>query len=567
VTSPAGPESGNTTATGIAPSKERTMTTPRPAPFVTRRSLFATGGGLAAAGLIAACGSSSSSTPAGAGSSASSSASGGMASPAAFTGTLSFLLPGAVPTGWQTVLNLVNTKLKKDLGFTIAPEFISWANYATQSLLKFTAGDSFDTALEARWLNEVQLISSRSLVPLNSYTSGSAFPDLTKTVNSKLLKLNESGGVLYGIPQVNSAGRIYDFIVRQDLLDSYAGGEISDYGSLEKFLYDVKQKNSSMIPMGLNSGNIQVMTVTPGPVALFNEASWSDPSHIYQAFSGSSCPFYMSSDAAKTGSSKPVPFWELDGVMDALKTVRKYYLDGIINHDALNADAGAQQALFASGKYASQQGITDGTASGFLKSLQAAVKGSSIGVFIPLKDGTAAKPNQTFQADNNVVLNTRGQSHEAAMQLQNWVSIKENHDLLEYGVEGSDYKAVGSDQFNQLSQYSFPGYAISWRLPLELRSSTMSASEAKWFAWAQDYANFTVDPFASFYPDETSVKTQDAQVISAMTQYALPLFAGVVDPVSGLSSLQKALDRAGLDQLQSAMQTQADAYLKSQKSA
>ena len=76
---------------------------------------------------------------------------------------------------------------------------------------------------------------------------------------------------------------------------------------------------------------------------------------------------------------------------------------------------------------------------------------------VPLRGGKDAKPNQTFQADNFVVLNAKGQSNEKAMQLEDWVSIKENHDLLSYGVEGKDWKPVGDDKYEQLSTTRFPG--------------------------------------------------------------------------------------------------------------
>ena len=66
------------------------------------------------------------------------------------------------------------------------------------------------------------------------------------------------------------------------------------------------------------------------------------------------------------------------------------------------------------------------------------------------------KPVQTFQADNMVVVNANGGDVERALALQDWLSVKANHDLIEYGIEGTDWEAVGDDGLKQLSQYSFP---------------------------------------------------------------------------------------------------------------
>jgi putative aldouronate transport system substrate-binding protein len=513
-------------------------------PSLSRRGFLAAAGGLSLAGVLgaSACGGSSSSKS---------------------SSELKVLLPGDVPTGWDAVLAAVNKKLKADLGFTIAPQFIAWANYGNQALLKFTAGDNFDTALQARWLNMPQLVSSKSIAPVDAYLSSGKYSHLSATLDPKLLTENKWSGTLYGIPQVNSAARLQHFTIRQDLAEKYGIGDIADYGTLEKYWYDVKQKESSVIPMGVNS-NMSILTVVPGPLGLFNAHSWENPYTISQSFSGTSVAFIMAADAKQTGSSRPVPFWEADGVMDALRTVRRYYQDGIINHDALNLDSASQKAQFKSGRSATTWAITDGLSSQILVELQKAVPGAKIANVIPLRGGKNSKPNQTFQADNFTVLNSKGQSHEKAMQLEDWLSIKENHDLISYGIEGKDWKPVGSDKFDQLSTYAFPGYALCWRAKLELRYKDLTDSEASWFDWAQNYDNFTVDPFASFIPDVEPVKRENAQVSAAYTQYAYPLFFGAVDVNKGLDNLKKALSSAGLDKLQAELEKQANAYLKTQ---
>jgi putative aldouronate transport system substrate-binding protein len=175
----------------------------------------------------------------------------------------------------------------------------------------------------------------------------------------------------------------------------------------------------------------------------------------------------------------------------------------------------------------------------------------------------SAKPNQTFQADNFVVLNTNGESDEATLQLEDWLSIKENHDLIEYGIEGADWKAVGDDQYEALTKYQFPGFALSWRSGLERLASYTSPSEREWFRWAQSYDNFTADTFAGFIPDVTPVKDENTRLVAAMTRFGKPLSAGAVDVDKGLSDLKQACERAGLAKVQAELATQGDAYLTS----
>jgi putative aldouronate transport system substrate-binding protein len=168
-----------------------------------------------------------------------------------------------------------------------------------------------------------------------------------------------------------------------------------------------------------------------------------------------------------------------------------------------------------------------------------------------------------FRADNFVVLNAHGESNEAALQLEDWLSIRDNHDLVEYGIEGTDWKAVGDDHYETLTKYVFPGFALSWRSSLERLASYTTPSEREWFQWAQSYDNFTADPLIGFIPDVTPVKAENMRLAAAMTRFGMPLFAGAVDVDKGLSALKKACESAGLAKVQAELARQGDAHLRS----
>lgn len=518
-------------------------------PIMSRRRLLATGGGLSLAALLAAC---SDQKP---------QAGGGAQSGGALA--LSLLLPGDVPAGWDAVLAEVNKKLQADLGFTVKPQFIPWANYGQQALLKFTAGEKFDTALQARWLNMSQLAASGSIVELSGLLSSGKYPNLTATIDPRIIELNRWGGKLYGLPQINSVARFHHFAIRQDLADKYGMSEITDFSGLERFWYTVKQKNKDIIPIGVNS-RMPKLLVAWNPVGWLNPSMWENPRTSIVSFTGESLAFVLAADGRQTGSSHPVPFWEAPGMVDALRLVRKYYQDGLINKNALTLDSKALESQLKAGRFATAWAMTDGLTSQLLPELAKNVPGATLANVMPLKGGKDAKPYQTFQADNFLVLNAKGQNNEKAMQLEDWLSIKDNHDLITYGVQGKDWNPIGDDKYEMLSTYTFPGFGLSWRAKLERRVKGMTASETTWFDWAQDIDNFTVDPYAGFVPDPEPVKRENTQITAAMTQFANPLFIGAVDVDQGLDKLKKALDRAGLAKVQAELAKQADAYLKGQ---
>ncbi|UVJ41310.1 ABC transporter substrate-binding protein [Arthrobacter sp. CJ23] len=509
---------------------------------VSRRGFLGLAGGLGAAAALAGCGTSGASSTGG-----------------AVTGTSVAVLPSTAPATWNAVLTKLNGKLKNDLGFELDAQFINWSNYQQQSLLKFTAGEKFDSALQALWLNMAQLQQSGSLVELTNEVA--KYKNLSATLPKKLLESNSWDGKLWGIPQVNSAARVQHFVIRQDLADSLGFSTITDFEQLERFFYAVKQKNDGTVPYGAPS-NSGYLHAVPVPTGMFNARSWQSPDTIARAFSGKGMFFILAKDAAKTGSSAPEAFWDDEGVVETLHRIRKYYNDGIINADALNVDGATLTSQWMAGKFAAGWAMTDGTSSNSLNTLQKAVPKAALANIMPLSGGLSAKPNQTFQADNMVVVNSKGGNLDRAMQLQDWLSIRENHDLLTYGIEGTDWEPADGNKFKRLNDYAFPGYALSWRPSLERKSLSISPTEEKIFDWAQNFDNFTVDPFASFIPDVTPVKQQVAAMSNVITQFANPLFYGVVDVDTQLDKLKKAADGAGVAKLQEEMEKQANAYLK-----
>lgn len=484
-----------------------------------------------------------------------------------YSGTSLAILPTQEPSNWKAVYEKANAKLQDELGFSFDIQFINWSNYPQQSLLKFTAGAQFDTALQALWLNMAQLQQAGSLVDLTGMIE--KYPNLSREVSPTLIEANTWDGKLWGVPQVNSAGRQPHFTIRQDLAEKHGFSEIEDYETLERFFYAIKENEPGMTPWPLATSGGNYGNVVPRPTGMFNEESWENPDQQAYLLPGSNLRVLFAKDAAETGSSNPIPFWEDDGVIRAMRKVRQYYNDGIINADGITVDGSTNQALFKAGKFAGTWAITDGLSSNYLVGLLENVPEARLSQVLPFGGPLGSKkPAMTFQADNVIVVNSNGGDVERALALQDWLSVQENHDLIGYGIEGVDWEPVGEDGFRQLSNYVFPNYGILWRQNLERRTSYMTDSERKVFVdWAQDYDNFTRHTFSNFIPNADEVRDAATQMNNVITQYANPLFYGVVDVDEQLDKLRSAADAAGLDTLMAEMQKQGDAYLAKRKQA
>jgi putative aldouronate transport system substrate-binding protein len=245
--------------------------------------------------------------------------------------------------------------------------------------------------------------------------------------------------------------------------------------------------------------------------------------------------------------------------MDTFRRIRKYYNDGILNHDALNIDKKTAISLFGSGKFGAGIGVTDGLQSSTYAATLTNVPGSAIELVMPFAAG-APKPFSVFGASNHMAFNVRGGQLAAGLKFLDWLSIKDNHDLLEYGVEGTDWKAVGDDQYEQTGRYVFPGYTMSWRVALERTPSNMIESERHWFGWSQKFDSFELSPLAGFVVDPEPIKSELAQISGSLDRYLKPLQAGTVDTDKGIESVKKGFSSAGLDKVMAEVEKQLTAY-------
>ncbi|HLT61772.1 MAG TPA: DUF3502 domain-containing protein, partial [Microlunatus sp.] len=187
------------------------------------------------------------------------------------------------------------------------------------------------------------------------------------------------------------------------------------------------------------------------------------------------------------------------------------------------------------------------------------VKGAKLQLLLPYEN-TDGRLFTSFGTSNYVSFATKGDQLAEGMQLLEWLSIKENHDLLQYGVEGTDWNAVGDLEYELASDYVFPGYTMSWQVPLERRPKTMIESEKTWLDFVQDFDNFELSPIAGFALEGTKLKTELAQFSALTPKLLRPVQAGKVDPGSGVEAMKRGFSDAGLAAVIAEVETQLAAF-------
>lgn len=77
--------------------------------------------------------------------------------------------------------------------------------------------------------------------------------------------------------------------------------------------------------------------------------------------------------------------------------------------------------------------------------------------------------------------------------------------------------------------------------------------------------NAKVSPILGFQFVTDKVKTQMTNVINVMNRYAASLNTGTVDPEKNIDELNNELEKAGIKEVMTEMQSQLDAFVKENK--
>lgn len=448
--------------------------------------------------------------------------------------------PGDKPADFDLVLTAVNEKLAKDgINASLNIQFLSWNDYGNITTLKTSAGEEFDMFLDAPWLHINQMISSDAIIALDDLVNQNT--NLKNSIPEQMWEANKFNGKIYGVPLGISQGKIGGFLIRKDLREKYNLKPIESLQELETYLYKVKENDPAIIPFATDG------RYADGLVNLFNFET-----------TGSEVILDVGMDVFYKGTvdGNIYPVYEQPGFEDTLKRLNQYFADGILERNMAQQENSA--ALFNQGKVAAIQYSGDGVEGlKFVDALK--VDGVELEVAI-------VNPSQTLYSDfkqwNFLVVPSSSKHPEKVMQVMDWLSLKENHDLLEYGIEGTHWIAVNDDQYKVVegSQYSFPGYVMTWRPNLVRTPEHMIADDLKWYEFTRDANNYELSPFAGFTPDTEAFKTEYAQLSSVKDEILKPLGAGVLSADKGLKQLQDAYKNAGSDTIMTELEKQFKAF-------
>jgi putative aldouronate transport system substrate-binding protein len=507
--------------------------------------------------------------------------------------TLEFIAPQPVSqvNDWDLVLNEVYKQTDPSLNIRINYTFTGFDDVGQRVSLKIASGEQLDAVFAAQWTSPsmMQMIAQGLLLNLDKYFNNDAYPGLKKYFPADYLEANKFTDTkgeshIYGIPFTNAMGgkALY---YRLDLAKKYGIGEIDSYDKMIRFFDAVKFNEPGVYPHTFLGSNDDLATYY---IDLLSHTKPVTSGHNYIGIAGSGMSgdgtglvWVVVGDDGKAYASRhfiPAMDTKFRSLMKAfkendplknLRIAREWYSKGYLEPDILNQKD--QEGQFVSGRAASFIRGLD-TYTNIRQRLLEGVPGAELGAWVyydNIRFNTTKADRGEFQAWNYLSIPTTSKNADLVMRFMDWIfSNQANHDLLEYGIPGRHWSAVGPTKYeipagvDPAKNYNFQGYVLTWnplltRYMVDIPDNIMTAM-IKLSDPAALYQR--LDAGFTFNPDP--VAPEVAQ-LNDLAGFRRAIMAGVpANTDAEIARVQRLYEQAGIEKVAAEVEKQFNDFLK-----
>ncbi|MCI8286493.1 MAG: extracellular solute-binding protein [Lachnospiraceae bacterium] len=438
--------------------------------------------------------------------------------------------------------------------------------------------EDYDLMFCGSWHGLSTYIQEGDFADLSSYFNNDAFPGLKTAFPADFVEAmtsyirQEDGSYQKGIYGINLASYYEDsrgFVYREDLRKKYNCDPITDEDSLFAFAKTVAENEEDMI--GVSLWNFFRLD-SPWYSAKHDNVYTQDNVNIL----GDQTWIWVGlSEDGKTVLNAVVPG---DSEEEFAKMPEGYQYDFITEYTVertkwnpyLNPSRGTTDTVE---KYAA---ISYGTLSGYesaVKDGQEKIPGSEYGFYVIDDAQRNQEPGAVIcdMATNNwLVVPEWSEKVDAVMYFLDWMfGSQEAHDLFQYGIEGEDWEAIGTDGYRKLDiaekdAYAMPDYSLTLN-PTYLRVSEYVANDAEIkgrFDYMYDSSTYVLSPLAGFTFDPSAVETQVANVSALSNELQLTISMYDADEaVEKINNWHTEATKVGLEEIRAELISQIQAFL------
>lgn len=442
----------------------------------------------------------------------------------------------------ESVQEAFNELTMRDLNMKVTLQPITLGTYTQQIQMVLSSDDDLDI-FPYFASNMGSYIDADYIVDMSEYmdTYGQ---DLIDIIGEDDIACGTIDGFLGGVPTMHERLNTDVFVLRTDILEEtgYTADDIQTASDLTKVFAKVKELYPDMVVCGGAYNNTL-------PVMMTNAVT--DP------LGGGTFGVLMD-----YGQTTTVTNWfESDQFIEACKLMREWFEAGYLSADLATCSDSGESLMRAGNLFSfASQG----------KPNTKAEKDSMTGydtTIVQVLDGGL------YTTVTNACLygiSSNSKDPEKAMMLLNWIyKTKEANDLINWGIEGSDYVVTddGTIDYPEGVTAESVGYHqdFGWALPNQYNSYVWTGNVADiWDQYQEARDNAQMSKAYGFFFDTTPVLNELSALNSIYEEYVYTIASGSVETESAIAEFNEKMYAAGLQDVIDAKQEALDAWLAEQ---
>jgi putative aldouronate transport system substrate-binding protein len=461
-------------------------------------------------------------------------------------------LLGSAPTGMPEVMAELNKKLKADLNCTMEINYLAWADYATKYPLVLAAGENVDWIYAANWCQYGQQAVRGAFKPLAEDVIKKYMPRHYPLVPASGWQQTKINGQIMMVPTSTPDRKVPIFLIRGDLRKKYGLPELKKYSELGPYLDAIKKNEPGMIPINIESGYDLGFVFDFYRREIAPPIMWAIPNAVNYIFNYE--------------DAKPKVTTEMDGEYGvafgkAAKFIKNWYDKGYINRDVFANKVRSREA-FEQGKSAVAFGNSQDSQGTIAKAAQEGYQPE----IIPGLSSTGTYPADPY-LNNGIAISAASKNWERALMAMDLIMEEPSYDYLMYfGIEGKNYviknNMIDLPEGLTADKNTYPPDAAGlWFTNKDIFKSLASWPPAYVALKGKLKSMLFVTPYAALQIDPEPVKTELATAGQVWTQYANPIFVGMVPDVDqAIATLKDKLSLANNAKVLAEIQKQMDAF-------
>lgn len=453
--------------------------------------------------------------------------------------------------GSNMVRDAVNKIIEPKINATISTEYLPWSDWTNKYQLVFASGEEFDGIYTANWSFYQAQATKNGFKEITSEDLKKYAPKLIEDLPEMAWNQAKINGKIFMVPTTFSEFPTVHFTVREDLKKKYNVPDITDLDSFGVYLDAIAKNEKSMVPLDIsvtnNYSDFQQIFNTQNEYAVVGNVS--ERNFVYKI---------TNSGADIVNVYETPEFMEFAKKMYQWKEAG-YWSKNAISNKTPNATAfenGKSAALFTNALQAtnySEQWPTQHPG------WEVQVYDSSLG----------KKQIGTPYIGSGLGIHATSKNADRLLMFAELARTdKDLNQLLCYGIKDTHWSLVGENQVKYIRGNTKVDYTdgLSWFFrneKFQLNPTGVYSNYDGIFEKAKK--NQISHVLQAFNFDDSKLKNEVAAVSSVVTQYAVPLITGFMEPETGIPTLNEKMKAAGADKIMAAIKEQAEKFIADNK--